>query len=274
MNKNLNKIKVACLQLNSQSNTDKNLKKIEKLISLAVQKGANLIATPENSNVMHPNKDELLKICPTEKTSSFLIRIKEIASANSVWILIGSLIIKHSKNKLINRSYLINDSGNIVSKYDKIHMFDVMLSKNESYNESALYKKGNKLSVARTPWADVGMTICYDLRFPNIFRKLALAGSKIIFVPAAFTKTTGKAHWITLIRARAIETGCFIVAPAQYGLHYKGRETFGNSIIVSPWGKIIKQKKSGVGLILAELNLKEVKKYRESIPSLYLNNKY
>jgi predicted amidohydrolase len=171
----------------------------------------------------------------------------------------------------MNRSYLINNKGIIVAKYNKIHMFDVNLSKNESYRESNLYQKGKKLVTVKIPWATIGLTICYDLRFPTMYRKLAQAGAKIIFIPSAFTRTTGRAHWLTLVKARAIENGCFIVAPAQFGKHYKGRETFGHSVIISPWGKIVKIKKSGIGIITAELSLKEVEISRKSIPSLKIN---
>ena len=269
-----NKIKIACIQLNSKSNINKNLKKIEKLIHSAVKKGADLIATPENSNIMHPNKDALIEACSSNDNSIFLASIKDIAKTKSVWILIGSIIVKHSKNRLMNRSYLINSKGLVVAEYNKIHMFDVTLSDKESYKESRLYEKGRSLVTVKTPWAVVGLSICYDLRFPLMYRKLAQAGSSIIFIPSAFTKTTGKAHWLTLLKARAIENGCFIVAPAQFGQHYKGRNTFGHSVIISPWGKIIKNKKNGIGIILAELDLKEVESSRKSIPSLKIDNKF
>lgn len=269
-----NKLKIACIQTRSQPDINKNLKKIEKLINTAIKKGAELIATPENSNIMHPNKDALLEACSNEDNANFLSRIKAIAKTNSVWILLGSIIVKHSKRKLMNRSYLINNKGLVLAEYNKIHMFDVNLSGKEIYNESKLYKKGNSLVVTKTPWAVVGLSICYDLRFPIMYRKLAQAGSKIIFIPSAFTKTTGKDHWLTLVKARAIENGCYIVAPAQFGRHYKGRETFGNSVIVSPWGKILRNKKNGEGIIMAELDLNEVERARNSIPSLRVNNKF
>ena len=269
-----NKIKIACIQLNSKSNINKNLKKIEKLIHSAVKKGADLIATPENSNIMHPNKDVLIEACSSNDNSIFLASIKDIAKKKSVWILIGSIIVKHSKNRLMNRSYLINSKGLVAAEYNKIHMFDATLSDKESYKESRLYEKGRSLVTVKTPWAVVGLSICYDLRFPLMYRKLAQAGSSIIFIPSAFTKTTGKAHWLTLLKARAIENGCFIVAPAQFGQHYKGRNTFGHSVIISPWGKIIKNKKNGIGIILAELDLKEVESSRKSIPSLKIDNKF
>ena len=269
-----NKIKIACIQLNSKSNINKNLKKIEKLIHSAVKKGADLIATPENSNIMHPNKDALIEACSSNDNSIFLASIKDIAKKKSVWILIGSIIVKHSKNRLMNRSYLINSKGLVAAEYNKIHMFDATLSDKESYKESRLYEKGRSLVTVKTPWAVVGLSICYDLRFPLMYRKLAQAGSSIIFIPSAFTKTTGKAHWLTLLKARAIENGCFIVAPAQFGQHYKGRNTFGHSVIISPWGKIIKNKKNGIGIILAELDLKEVESSRKSIPSLKIDNKF
>ena len=271
MNKKKNSLKIACIQLNSKPDINKNLIKIEKLIITAVKKGVDFITTPENSNIMHSSKDILLGSCSKKNISIFLSRIQELAKFNHVWILLGSIIVKHTKKKLMNRSYLINDKGIIVAKYNKIHMFDVTLSKNESYRESNLYQKGKKLVTVKTPWSTIGLTICYDLRFPTMYRKLAQAGAKIIFIPSAFTRTTGRAHWLTLVKARAIENGCFIVAPAQFGQHYKGRETFGHSVIISPWGKIIKIKKSGIGIITAELSLKEVEISRKSIPSLKIN---
>ena len=267
MNKKSNKLKIACIQINSKSNINKNLEVVEVLINSAIKKGAQFIATPENTNIMHPNKEKLVLACSNKDNTNFLNRIQKIAKAHSVWILLGSLIIKNS-SKLSNRSYLINNKGIIISTYDKIHMFDVKLSDKETYNESSLYKNGKKLKTAKTPWAKVGLSICYDLRFPNMYRSLAKLGCKIIFIPSAFTKTTGKAHWLTLVKARAIENGCFIVAPAQYGRHYAGRETFGNSIIVSPWGTIVKIKKKGVGIMMAEINLAEVDATQRAIPSL------
>lgn len=267
MNKKSNKLKIACLQINSKSSINKNLEVLEFLINSAIKKGARFIVTPENTNIMHPNKEKLVLACSNKDNLNFLNRIQEIARVHLVWILLGSLIIKNG-NKLSNRSYLINNKGKIISTYDKIHMFDVKLSDKEIYKESSLYKSGKKLVTAKTPWAKVGLSICYDLRFPIMYRRLAKLGCKIIFVPSAFTKTTGKAHWLSLVRARAIENGCFIVAPAQCGRHYTGRETFGNTIIVSPWGKVIKIKKKGVGIVMAEINIGEVDAARKAVPSL------
>ena len=268
---NKDSFKVACVQLNTKKSLKRNLKHAIEYIYQAIKNKAKIIITPETINFISLEKKDLKKIVSYEKDDIFLSTFKEIAKEESVWILMGSLVIKDRDERIFNRSYLINNKGKIVSKYNKIHMFDVTLSKNESYRESNLYQKGKKLVTVKTPWSTIGLTICYDLRFPTMYRKLAQAGAKIIFIPSAFTRTTGRAHWLTLVKARAIENGCFIVAPAQFGQHYKGRETFGHSVIISPWGKIIKIKKSGIGIITAELSLKEVEISRKSIPSLKIN---
>ena len=193
--------------------------------------------------------------------------IKRIAKKYKKWIVIGSLSIKVS-NKLRNRSILIGPKGNIVKYYDKINMFDVKISKKENHNESKTYKAGKKLVTSELPWGKLGFSICYDLRFPEMFRKLSKKKLNFIMVPSAFTKITGKKHWITLLKARAIENFCFIFAPNQTGRNNSKRETFGHSVIISPDGKILKIKKRGKGLILAKINPKQSFELRKIIPSL------
>ena len=198
----------------------------------------------------------------------YLLRVKQLAKKYKKWILIGSLIIKISKNKLVNRSVLIDKTGKIKTYYDKIHMYDVILSKKEKYFESKTFTAGKKIKLFNLPWGKLGFSICYDLRFPNLFRKLSKAGSLFISIPSAFTETTGKRHWHSLLKARAIENFCYIFAPAQGGIHYNGRKTFGHSMIISPDGKILKELKKSEGVITVPVDSKLPIKLRSIIPSL------
>ena len=198
----------------------------------------------------------------------YLNGIKNLAKKYKKWILIGSLIIKVSKNKLVNRSVLINKDGKIISYYDKIHMYDVTLSKKEKYLESKTFTAGSKIKSAKLPWGKLGLSICYDLRFPNLYRKLSKAGSLFLSIPSAFTETTGKKHWHSLLKARAIENFSYVFAPAQGGSHYNGRKTFGHSMIVSPEGKILKELKKTEGVITVLIDEKLPKRLRKIIPSL------
>ena len=198
----------------------------------------------------------------------YLNGIKKLAKKYKKWILIGSLIIKISKNKLVNRSVLVDKTGLIRTYYDKIHMYDVVLSKREKYFESKTFSAGKKIKSFKLPWGKIGFSICYDLRFPNMYRKLSKAGADFISVPSAFTETTGKRHWHSLLKARAIENFCYLFAPAQGGLHYNGRKTFGHSMIISPDGKILKELKKSEGVITVSIDTNLPKKLRSIIPSL------
>ena len=198
----------------------------------------------------------------------YLNRIRKLAKKYKKWILIGSLIIKISKNKLVNRSVLIDKAGKVRTYYDKIHMYDVDLSKKEKYFESKTFTAGKKIKSFNLPWGKLGLSICYDLRFPNLYRKLSKAGSLFISIPSSFTETTGKRHWHSLLKARAIENFCYIFAPAQGGTHYNGRKTFGHSMIVSPDGKILKELKKSEGVITVPIDKKLPIKLRTIIPSL------
>ena len=202
------------------------------------------------------------------KEDIYLNGIKKIAKKYKRWILIGSLIIKVSKNKLVNRSVLVDKTGKIRTYYDKIHMYDVALSKREKYFESKTFSAGKKIKSSNLPWGKLGLSICYDLRFPNMFRKLSKVGCDYISIPSAFTETTGKRHWHSLLKARAIENFCYIFAPAQGGTHYNGRKTFGHSMIVSPDGKILKELQKSEGVITVSIDPKLPKKLRSIIPSL------
>ena len=260
--------KVSCLQLRSNNNILQNLKKTLKLIKVAVSQNTDFILTPEVSSLLSLNKTQLLKICHSMKEDIYLNGIREAAFKYKKWILIGSIIIKISKNRLVNRSILIDKKGNIKTYYDKIHMYDVVLSNKEKYFESKTFYPGNKIKSFQLPWGKLGLSICYDLRFPNLYRKLSKSGSIFLAVPSAFTETTGRKHWHSLLKARAIENFSYIFAPAQGGKHYNGRKTFGHSMIVSPDGKILKELKKSEGVITATIDPKVPKKLRNIIPSL------
>ena len=259
--------RVSCIQLKSNNNIFSNLKKTEKFIVKAVKQKSDFILTPEVSSLFSLDKKKLLKICRPMKDDDYLNGIRKLAKKYKKWILIGSLIVKKSKNKLTNRSVLIDKNGSIKAYYDKIHMYDVKLSKKEKYFESKTFSSGKKLKSFVLPWGKIGMSICYDLRFPNLYRKLSKSGSIFISVPSAFTETTGKRHWHSLLRARAIENFCYIFAPAQAGTHYNGRKTFGHSMIVSPDGNILSEMENETGFIISEIDTEIIKKLRSEIPS-------
>ena len=260
--------RVSCIQLKSNNNILHNLKKTEKFIFKAVKQKADFILTPEICSLFSLNKKQLLKICKSMKDDIYLNGIKKSAKKYKKWILIGSLIIKVTKNKLVNRSVLVDKTGKIRAFYDKIHMYDVVLSKKEKYFESKTFSAGKQIKSFNLPWGKLGMSICYDLRFPNMFRKLSKSGCDYISIPSAFTETTGKRHWHSLLKARAIENFCYVFAPAQGGTHYNGRKTFGHSMVVSPDGKVLKELKKSEGVITVTVDPKFPKKLRSIIPSL------
>ncbi len=261
--------KISCIQLRSSNNIKDNLKKTIDLINKAINQKTDFIITPEASNIMSLNKKEIeLKILKKED-NIYCNSIQQLAKKNKKWILIGSLITRNKNNKIVNRSILINPYGRIVEYYDKIHMYDVKLSKKEKYEESKVFTSGKKIKSYNLPWGKLGFTICYDVRFPLMYRRLAQLGCAFITVPSAFTLTTGEKHWHSLLRARAIENFCYIFAPAQSGKHENKRITYGHSIIISPDGKIIKELRSKKeGFITATIDQKLSKKLRLRIPSL------
>ena len=274
-------MKVACIQYKSYQNEKKTLKKLIPLIHIAAKKKVDFITLPECATFLNINKSETINNASFERNSFSLKTIKETAKALNVNILIGSLQTldyKMSKTKLFNRSFLINRKGEMVCKYDKIHMYDVKISKFQSYNESKTYESGDSAKIARLKingkYFKIGMTICYDLRFPYLFRDLALNGADLITVPSVFMHITGKDHWHNLLQARAIETGCYIIAPAQYGHYFNKRKSYGHSLIVSPWGKILKDAKTDKSIIIVDVDKNEVRKARSKIPSLLVNKKY
>ena len=260
--------RVSCIQLKSDNNIYNNLNKTKKFIIRAVKQKTDFILTPEVSSLFSLNKKQLLKTCKSMSEDIYLNGIRDLAKKYKKWILVGSLIIKISKNKLVNRSVLIDKNGKINSYYDKIHMYDVALSKKEKYYESKTFSAGTKVKSANLPWGKLGLTICYDLRFPNLYRRLSKIGCIFLSIPSAFTETTGKRHWHSLLKARAIENFSYIFAPAQGGTHYNGRKTFGHSMIISPDGKILKELKKKEGVITMLIDSKMPQKLRSIIPSL------
>ena len=270
----MSNLKVACIQTNSKSDPNINIREVSSLIRAARSNGAELITTPEVVGMLEPNREKALNKAQPENYHGVLREFRALSRDLAIWLLIGSISIKLSNGKLANRSFLINPDGQIIARYTKIHMFDVEVNDGSIYRESATYQPGTSACLARTPWGLVGLTVCYDIRFPALYRDLAKAGAKIIFIPSAFTEVTGEAHWHILQRARAIENGCFIVSAAQTGMHEQNRKTFGHSIIVDPWGNILADADKDVGFFTADLDLNLVDEVRKKIPSLTHDREY
>ncbi|WND01371.1 carbon-nitrogen hydrolase family protein [Temperatibacter marinus] len=265
--------KIGVVQFNSSIVPEDNLSALFSYAQEGVNQGADLIVTPECTNILDMNRQRILSNTTYEEQDFFLKACQEFCNTNSVSLLLGSLIVKVQEDRLANRSILINKQGQIVGRYDKIHLFDVDLPDGESYRESALYEAGNRVVSARLDGLHLGMTICYDLRFPYLYRALADEGVAVIFVPAAFTVPTGKAHWHSLLRARAIENGCYIIAPAQSGMHQTGRATYGHSLVVDPWGEVLLDAggtidEEATGVYMVDVDSYLVDKIRSKIPSL------
>lgn len=238
------------------------------LIREAKDKGADYVQTPEVSNMFQQNRKALFELLASEEDDRSLKAYRELARELKIYLHIGSLAVRANPERAANRSFLIGPDGNILASYDKIHMFDIELDGGESYRESANYQPGETAVISDLPWGRIGLTICYDVRFPALYRALAEAGASFITVPSAFTVRTGEAHWSTLLRARAIENGCFIFAAAQVGKHESGRETYGHSLIVDPWGEILAEGGVEPGVVLAKIDPAKVQAVRKSIPSL------
>ena len=260
--------KAALVQLRTGLLPADNLVQATQLIREAAAQGAQYIQTPEVTNVMQENRKALFELLASEADDASLKAYQDLAAELKVHLHIGSLALKASPERAVNRSFLIGPSGDVLASYDKIHMFDIDLENGESYRESANYQPGETAVLADLPWGRLGLTICYDLRFPALFRALAEAGASFISVPAAFTKRTGEAHWHALLRARAIENGCYIFAAAQGGLHQNKRETFGHSLIIDPWGKVLADGGDREGIVTAEIDLAQSTLARSRIPSL------
>jgi deaminated glutathione amidase len=251
-----------------------NLAAAAAAIEQAARTGADYVLTPEITNIFEPKRERLLATIVEEERDPTLAALRDLAKKLSIYVHIGSLAVKASADKASNRSFLIDRRGEVIARYDKIHMFDVDVGDGQTYRESRNYRAGDLAVVADLPWGRLGLTVCYDVRFPALYRALAEAGASFLAIPAAFTKVTGEAHWHVLTRARAIENGCFVLAAAQGGKHDNGRETYGHSIIVDPWGRILAEGGTEPGVILAEIDPAEVTAARARIPSLHNGRRF
>jgi predicted amidohydrolase len=260
--------RVGLIQTRATRSPAANLGDIVKLIGEAKSNGADYVQTPEMTNIMEVSREKLFTTIAPEDSDTSLATYQELARKLSIHLHIGSLAIKVTADKAANRSFLIDPRGEIVARYDKIHMFDVDLANGESYRESRSYRAGDLAVVHDLPWGRLGLTICYDLRFPALYRALAEAGASFLAIPSAFTRQTGEAHWHVLMRARAIENGCYVFAAAQGGKHENGRETFGHSIVVDPWGRVVAEGGTEPGVVMAEIDPAEIAAARSRVPSL------
>jgi predicted amidohydrolase len=258
----------ALVQMRSGRDPDRNIKDACEFIDEAAASGAKFVLTPEMTNIIETNRERLRSLVRDEKEDPAIPALAERAKRHRLWLLAGSLALKGETGKLVNRSLLFDPTGRISSRYDKIHLFDVDLPGGATIRESATYTGGGAAPVVALPWGMLGLTICYDVRFPGLYKSLALAGADFITVPSAFTKVTGEAHWHVLLKARAIETGCFILAPAQGGLHECGRETFGASLAISPWGEAIGEAGCEPGIVMMSIDRRQVDVARRRIPAL------
>ncbi|MFZ4166668.1 carbon-nitrogen hydrolase family protein [Brevundimonas sp. NPDC058933] len=266
------RLNVALVQTRTPATADAGLAHVEPLIREAAAGGAKLILTPEGTNFLEQRRSLRDAALSSEEADAAVLGLRALANELGVWLLIGSAIVRSGVDgdaRAANRSLLVDPTGAITARYDKLHVFDVDLPNGETYRESASVRPGEAASVADAPWGGLGLTICYDVRFPYLHRQLAQAGAAMIAVPAAFTRPTGEAHWETLLRARAIETGAFVLAPAQGGTHEDGRQTWGRSTIVGPWGEIIaKADHDEPCVVSATLDLSAVQRARQAVPSL------
>ncbi len=262
--------RAACIQLSSAREVEPNIAAASELVRRARDAGATLIMTPEVSDMMEPKRPLRTAKARDEASHAMLAAFRDLARETGAWLLLGSAVVRRpdGDDRLANRSFLIAPDGAVAQRYDKIHMFDVELAGGESYRESNAFRPGEAAVLASLPWGLLGMTVCYDLRFPQLYRALAQAGADFLSIPSAFTVPTGRAHWHVLMRARAIETGCFVFAPALWGEHAEGRKTSGHSLIVAPWGEIIAEAEDGTGFITAEIDPAKVAEARRAVPSL------
>ena len=260
--------KAAMIQMRSGLTPAANIDAAVRLIGEAKSAGADYVLTPEMTNIMEVKRERLFATIVAEEADTSLATLRELARKLGIYVHVGSLAIKTSPDRAANRSLLIDPKGEIAARYDKVHMFDVDLEGGESYRESRTYRPGEQAVLSDLPWGRLGLTICYDLRFPALYRALAEAGATMMAIPSAFTQQTGEAHWHVLLRARAVENGSFVFAAAQGGKHENGRETFGHSLIVDPWGRILAEGGAEPGVVMADIDLAEVAKARSRIPSL------
>jgi deaminated glutathione amidase len=258
----------AMVQMRTGLLPEPSLEQGTKLIRQAAAQGADYVLTPEVSNMMQLNRKALFEHLVDEADDLSLKAYRALAAELKIHLHIGSLALRASSERAVNRSFLIGPDGGVIANYDKIHMFDIDLPGGESYRESANYQPGETAVIADLPWGRIGLTICYDVRFPALYRALAESGASFLTIPSAFTRKTGEAHWHTLLRARAIENGCFVFAAAQAGLHENKRETFGHSLIIAPWGEVLAEGGVEPGVFMAKIDPKLVETARKTIPSL------
>ena len=258
----------AMVQMCTSLSPEASFRQAEALVREAASRGADYVQTPEVSNLIQKNRKALFELLAPEEEDVSLKAYRDLARELKIHLHVGSLALRATPERAVNRSFLIAPDGDILASYDKIHMFDIELEGGESYRESANYQPGETAVISDLPWGRIGLTVCYDVRFPALYRALAEAGAYFISVPSAFTVRTGEAHWHTLLRARAIENGCFILAAAQAGRHESGRETYGHSLIVDPWGAVLAEGGVEPGIVMATIDPVKVETARKSIPSL------
>jgi predicted amidohydrolase len=265
---------IACCQVNADGDVERNIENACDLVRQAADAGAELIGLPENVALMAASEAERLEKSYAPKDHPALRAFAEVAREKGVWLQAGSVAARRPDGTLANHAFLFGPNGQTVADYEKIHMFDVDLPDGSVYRESKMFHPGNQAVLAPTPWGLLGMTICYDLRFPQLYRDLAQAGARLLTVPAAFTKVTGDAHWEMLLRARAVENGCFVFAPCQTGSHPGNRRTCGHSLIIDPWGVVLADGGTDVGVIAATVDMAEVDRIRAILPSLSHDRPY
>lgn len=261
-------LRVGCIQLNAGSDLPANLQAAALAVRKAAGQGARLICLPEYCALLDGSGRVMREGSPPEPEHSALPAFAGLAQETDAWLLIGSLTVKLEDDRMANRAYLLSNTGEIVARYDKIHMFDVTLPNGKVIRESSAYRPGERAVLAHTPWGPLGLTICYDVRFPHLYRALAKAGATMLVVPSSFQRETGPAHWHTLLRARAIESAAWVIAPAMCGDHANGRSTYGHSLVIDPWGKIVGELEDQPGVLIADIDLEQATKVRAMLPSL------
>ncbi len=262
------KFTAACVQHCATNNLEANISILLDLIDQAVDQGADLVCLPEACDYLSNEEDGMAAYAQPKETHIAFARLTEHAKAHGIWLLIGSLTMQDESGSIVNRSLMVNTQGLVTSWYDKIHMFDACLPGLKASQESKIYRPGAEAKLDELPWGTIGLSICYDLRFPHLYRQLAKGGATMLSIPAAFTRPTGEALWLVLLRSRAIENGCFVFAPAQWGNHYGDRFSYGHSLIIDPWGRILADAGDGDGIATADIDMKGVSDARAAISSL------
>ncbi|GLV24890.1 carbon-nitrogen hydrolase family protein [Sphingobium sp. Cam5-1] len=263
-------MRAAIFQMTSGIDPTANAAAIVEMARRAAEQGADMLLTPEMAGYLDRNRARAADTLRSEADDPVLDAVREAAARHGLWVHLGSLPLKEEggDGRWVNRSFMIDDKGGIRARYDKIHLFDVDLATGESWRESSVYRPGEEVVAVDTPWARIGLSVCYDMRFPDLYRALTNAGATMLLMPAAFTVPTGQAHWHVLLRARAIEAGCFVVAAAQTGRHADGRETYGHSLVIDPWGEALLDMGDEPGLALAEIDLSRVEEVRGRVPAI------